>query len=87
MQAIVQTKADIEALSPEQRRAFLTRLLGASTIRSNIADYPEDYDSALAEGDEGYVAAQWVEQDDHASLERLGFKDRAAVQAALEAQA
>lgn len=88
MKIIVQTAADLDALlqsDPQGYRDQLTAILGSSRIRTNQAVYPEGYDSTLTEGDEGYVAPLWVEVDDVATLARLGFESRAAVEAALRA--
>ena len=73
MKIIVQTAADLDALlqtDPQGYRDQLTAILGSSRIRTNQAEYPEDYDGALSEGDDGYVAPQWVEIDDVATLGR-----------------
>ena len=83
MKIIVQTAADLDALlqtDPQGYRDQLTAILGSSRIRTNQAEYPEDYDGALSEGDDGYVAPQWIEIDDVATLGRLGFESRAAVE-------
>lgn len=88
MKIIVQTAADLDALlqtDPQGYRDQLTAILGSSRIRTNQALYPEDYDNTLAEGDEGYVAPLWAEVDDVATLARLGFETRVAVEAALRA--
>lgn len=88
MKIIVQTAADLVALQqadPHAYREQLTAILGSTRILTNQADYPDDYDSALTQGDAGYVAPQWVEVDDVATLTRLGFESRAAVEAALAA--
>lgn len=83
---IVQTADDLAALkagSPAAYREQLIAILGSSRIRTNQAVYPENYDSTLEPGQAGYVAAEWVEIDDTATLIRLGFVDRAGVEAAL----
>ncbi|MOA66947.1 hypothetical protein D3C78_1939020 [compost metagenome] len=45
-------------------------------VRTNVAEYPEDYDSGLQPGDAGYIAPQWQEQDDLAVIQRFGFAGR-----------
>jgi len=83
LKIIVQTAADLDALQqadPHGYREQLTAILGSARIRTNQAEYPEDYDSTLTEGDEGYIAPLWVEVDDGATLARLGFESRTAVE-------
>lgn len=84
MNKITQTRADLSSLQATDRdayRAQLVAILGASLIRTNQAQYPEDYDNSLTVGDAGYVAADWVEIYDTATLNRLGFETREAVEA------
>lgn len=88
MSIIVQTADDLAALrerDPAAYREQLLAILGSSRIRTNQAEYPEDYDSTLIDGDEGYIAPLWVEVDDATTLGRLGFESRVAVEAALRA--
>lgn len=88
MNLIVQTADDLAAMQvsdPAAYRAQLLAILGSATIRTNQAQYPDDYDNELGEGDEGYVAPDWVELDDAATLSRLGFARKAEVEAALAA--
>lgn len=83
---IVQTAHDLEALraaSPVAYREQLERLLGASVVRSNVAEYPEGYDSGLQPGDAGYIAPQWQDQDDLAVIQRFGFASRDELLAAI----
>lgn len=88
---IVQTADDLAALraqNPAAYRQQLDALIGGSRIRTNQAEYPEGYDSSLEEGQPGYVAPEWVEVDDLSALSRLGFANRAALEAAMaEAEA
>lgn len=79
MQQIIQTRQDLENATIEQRLEFLNWLKGAATLTVNTATYPEDYDNNLQEGDEGYVAPQWQEQQNLAVLERFGFSSIAEV--------
>lgn len=87
MSIIVQTADDLAALQasdPATYRDQLHAILGSSRIRTNQAEYPEDYDGSLPANDEGYIEPQWVEIEDTATLQRLGFTDRAAVEHALQ---
>ena len=86
MRVIVQTRADLDALRethPALYREQLIAILGSCSIRTNQAAYPDDYNSELQPGDAGYIAPLWVEIDDTATLRRLGFESRAALEAAL----
>lgn len=76
---IVQTAHDLEALkavSLDDYRLQLERLLGASVVRSNVAEYPDDYDHSLQPGDAGYIAPHWQDHDDLAVIRRFGFASR-----------
>src|SRR5262245_26725150 len=56
MTAIVQTADDLAALGrddPEAYRQFLLALLGSSTYRANLAEYPAGYDFLLGPGGGG----------------------------------
>lgn len=86
MRVIVQTQADLNALrdtDPTAYRDQLTAILGSCVIRTNAAEYPEDYDSTLQEGDAGYIAPVWMDMDDVATLARLGFQSREQVEGLL----
>lgn len=88
MNLIVQTADDLAAMqasNPAACEEQLRAILGSCTIRTNQAEYPDEYDNALSPGDEGYIEPQWADVDDSATLSRLGFNDRAAVEAALAA--
>jgi hypothetical protein len=87
MTVITQTRRDLtllQATDHEAYKAQLVAILGASRIMTNQAEYPEDYDNSLAEGDEGYVAAEWVEEYDTATLSRVGFDSRESVEARIQ---
>ncbi|EGS66985.1 hypothetical protein ACPF4W_003213 [Vibrio cholerae] len=45
------------------------------TVRYDDAQYPDNYDKSLKEGDEGYVEPIWrfEEEIDNSVLERFGF--------------
>lgn len=84
MTTITQTRTDLATLQESDPKAYrdqLVAVLGASLILTNQAEYPKDYDSTLTEADEAYVPADWVEIQDTATLNRLGFSSRAAVEA------
>ena len=46
------------------------------TVRYDDAQYPDNYDTSLKEGDEGYVEPIWRFEDEieNSVLERFGFK-------------
>jgi hypothetical protein len=75
----------MQSSNPAAYEEQLRAILGSCTIRTNQAEYPEDYDNTLNPSDEGYIEPQWADVDDSATLSRLGFNDRAAVEAALAA--
>lgn len=84
MTVITQTGEDLASLQVSDRKAYrdqLVAILGASKILTNQAEYPEDYDNTLAEGDDGYVVPMWVEIYDEATLSRHGFESAADVEA------
>ena len=83
---IVQTAEDLAALQASDApayRAQLVSILGSSVIASNTAAYPDDYDSALEPGQDGYVAPIWVSADDTSTLARFGFQRREQVEEAI----
>lgn len=86
MQTIMQTRQDIENAPKKQRLEFLRWLQGAATVTVDTANYPEDYDSQLQEGEEGYVAPLFKEQQDTAVLERYGFSSITEVDACINKQ-
>ncbi|MEB5538585.1 hypothetical protein [Vibrio cholerae] len=45
------------------------------TVRYDKAQYPDDYDTSLKEGDEGYIDPiyEYVQQVDQSVLKRFGF--------------
>lgn len=45
------------------------------TVRHDRAVYPEDYDTSLKEGDEGYIEPvyEYFQQVDQSVLKRFGF--------------
>jgi hypothetical protein len=70
----INTRADLDALvgTPEHA-AFMGYLRGTMTRRVNAAVYPDQYDSSLQPGDEGYVAPDWQAVEDLSVIERFGF--------------
>ena len=87
---IVQTPDDLRELeqtNPAAYREQLVAILGASRVRMNLAEYPDDYDSTLEPGQDGYIAPEWTEVDDDSTLERLGFASRGEVEALLAQEA
>lgn len=74
MQTIIQTRADLDAATPQQQRDFLTWLQGAAVNRQNMAVYPDDYDSMTTQpGDPEYIATDWQDVENTAVLQRYGF--------------
>lgn len=73
-QKVIHTRADLDAIAgtPEHTE-FMRYLKGSVTKRVNTAVYPEEYDSTLNEGDEGYVAPAWEEQENLNEITRFGF--------------
>lgn len=86
MQALIQTRADLDTLGADERRGFLQWLKGTATIRVNAADYPEDYDQSLQPGEDGYVAPDWRDQVDMRSLQSFGFESTEELESELAAQ-
>ena len=86
MTVITQTSTDLASLAVKDNDSYrdqLIAILGASKIMTNQAEYPEDYDNTLTDGDDGYVAPMWVEIYDEATLIRHGFANREAVESAI----
>lgn len=86
MQTIMQTRQDIENAPKKQRLEFLEWLKGAATVTVDAANYPEDYDNDLQEGEEGYVAPDWRDQVNMRSLQSFGFGSIEELESELAAQ-
>lgn len=65
--------------SQDAKQAGITREqaleIATITVRHDRAIYPDDYDSLLKDGDEGYVdpVYEYVQQVDQSVLKRFGF--------------
>lgn len=73
MQALIQSREDLEALSPSEQSKFLVILKGSATVTVNSADYPDNYDSSLQEGAEGFVEPAWNKIENLGAIQRFGF--------------
>lgn len=74
MQTQIQTRKDLDALDDKSKREFLELLKGSVTVKVDVAVYPSDYDSALKEGESGYIAPVWNDVVEINAIKRLGFK-------------
>lgn len=82
---IINTSSDLTtAEASQERTAFLQALLN-DFIAFDDAVYPEDYDSELQPGDNGYIAPVIRREWNAGAAAAWGFADRAAVEAALAA--
>lgn len=71
---IINTRADLEAVrGTALYDEFVDQLVGSTVRRTNVADYPEEYDHGLQPGDEGYIEPVWEEVDDFSIVKRMGF--------------
>lgn len=71
---VIQTREDLDAIQgTEDHSKFLQFLKGSMTKKMNLAEYPEDYDNNLTEGDEGYVAPNWVDVETLDTINRFGY--------------
>jgi len=74
MKYIINTRNDLEHIAgtPEYFE-FLRNLYGSRVKKSDVAEYPENYNRGLAPEDEGYVAPQIIETVNLREIERFGF--------------
>ncbi|EGR4489269.1 hypothetical protein DDN09_17605 [Vibrio cholerae] len=70
---IINSAADAQQAGITREQALE---IATITVRHDRAVYPDDYDSSLKEGDEGYVEPIWRFEDEieNSVLERFGFK-------------
>lgn len=70
---IVNTQEDL-AVSNMTREQIIS--MATITVRTDLAEYPEDYDATLKEGEDGYIEPdyQFDEQIDQAALDRFGIE-------------
>ncbi|HBK7265784.1 TPA: hypothetical protein LNF52_000959 [Vibrio cholerae] len=65
--------------SQDAKQAGITREqaleIATITVRHDRAVYPDNYDTSLKEGDEGYIEPLWEEETviDQAVMKRFGF--------------
>ena len=80
---LINTATDLQTAEPSaERTAFLTNLLNDYVIFDD-AEYPEDYDRELQEGDAGYVAPVIRTEWNAGAAAAWGFANREAVEEAL----
>ena len=80
----INTPADLAAAeSSPERTAFLTSLLN-DYITFDDAEYPEDYDRTLEEGDEGYVTPILRQEWNAGAAAYWGFASREQIEDALD---
>ena len=76
MSTIIATSTDLEALAatnPAEHSKFVALLRASLTTRTNVAVYPEGYDSTLTEGQAGYVPPVWQDVSTPETAARFGF--------------
>ena len=80
---LINTATDLQTAEPSaERTAFLTNLLNDYVIFDD-AEYPQDYDRTLVEGDDGYVAPVIRTEWNAGAAAAWGFANREAVEEAL----
>ena len=80
---LINTATDLQTAEPSaERTAFLTNLLNDYVIFDD-AEYPEDYDRELQEGDDGYVAPVIRTEWNAGAAAAWGFASREQIEAAL----
>lgn len=80
---IINAPSDLAATDAgPERTAFLTALLN-DFVTFDDAEYPDGYDQALQEGDEGYVAPVIRKEWNAGAAAAWGFDSREAIEAAL----
>lgn len=80
---LINTATDLQTAEPSaERTAFLTNLLNDYVIFDD-AEYPEDYDRTLVEGDGGYVVPVIRTEWNAGAAAAWGFANREQIEAAL----
>jgi hypothetical protein len=80
---LINTATDLQTAEPSaERTAFLTNLLNDYVIFDD-AEYPEDYDRELQEGDVGYVVPVIRTEWNAGAAAAWGFANREAIEDAL----
>ncbi|HGS4493606.1 TPA: hypothetical protein ACMDNH_001861 [Vibrio cholerae] len=69
---IINTAADAQQAGITSEKALE---IATITVRNDRTVYPDDYDTSLKEGDEGYIEPvyEYVQQVDQSVLNRFGF--------------
>jgi len=80
---LINTAADLQTAEPSaERTAFLQNLLN-DYITFDDAEYPEDYDRTLQEGDDGYVEPVLRQEWNAGAAAAWGFASRESIEAVL----
>ena len=80
---LINTATDLQTAEPSaERTAFLTNLLNDYVIFDD-AEYPQDYDRELQEGDVGYVAPVIRTEWNAGAAAAWGFANREAIEETL----
>lgn len=81
---IINTASDLNA-APDtaQKRAFLQSLLNNYIIFDD-AEYPEDYDRNLRQGDEGYIEPVIRQEWNSGDAASWGFSNREQIESLLD---
>ena len=80
---LINTATDLQTAEPSaERSAFLTNLLNDYIIFDD-AEYPQDYDRELQEGDDGYVTPVIRREWNAGAAAAWAFASRKAIEDAL----
>jgi len=80
---LINTTTDLQTAEPSaERTAFLQNLLN-DYITFDDAEYPEDYDRTLQEGDDGYIEPVLRQMWNSGAAAAWGFDSREAIEAVL----
>ena len=74
--SIIATRQDLDAIAatnPAEHARFISLLRASLTSRIDVAEYPEGYDSTLAEGQDGYIPPVWQEVSTPETAAHFGF--------------
>ena len=81
---IFNTAADIQAApNTPEKQAFLQAMLN-DYITFDDAEYPENYDNTLKEGDEGYVAPVLRHEWNAGAAAAWGFNSREEIESLID---
>lgn len=74
MKRIIQSRKDLDAIKGTQEyKDFLELLKGSMVVKRDMAQYPEDYDQNLKEGDDGFIPKDFQEVEDLSTIEKFGY--------------